>query len=149
MREFLTADIEGVEGIGAVGTMFEQILFRFGQFLTGLVLVKSVASVEYSGRLNGKEQIIVVLPVEERHQTLLSLEGLVDKQVLLIVPHGITQIDILHRPAVPLKFMDDDPSEILCIDGIVTAQGGSIVVEDDGLALVLTIVVTEIFYQGR
>ena len=32
--EFLAADVEGVECVGAVGAMFEEIFFLFGELFT-------------------------------------------------------------------------------------------------------------------
>ena len=40
LREFLAADVEGVEGIGAVGAVLEEVFFRLGLFLHGLVLAE-------------------------------------------------------------------------------------------------------------
>lgn len=42
--EFLAADVEGVECVGAVGVVFEEVFFRFGEFLARLVLAEAVAS---------------------------------------------------------------------------------------------------------
>jgi len=33
LGELLAADVEGVEGIGAIGAVLEQVLFRLGVFL--------------------------------------------------------------------------------------------------------------------
>ena len=95
LRELFAPNIECIEGISAIGTVFEEVFLGLGQLLAGLVFVEAVASVEYSGRLNGEDEIIVILTIEKRHETLLALEGLVDEQILLIVAHGVTQIDIL------------------------------------------------------
>ncbi len=32
-REFFTADVEGIESVGAVGAVFEQVFFALGKFL--------------------------------------------------------------------------------------------------------------------
>ena len=42
--ELLAADIEGVEGICAVGAVFDEVFFRFGLLLHGLVLAEAVTS---------------------------------------------------------------------------------------------------------
>ena len=131
LRELFAPNIECIEGICAIGTVFEEVFLGLGQLLAGLVFVEAVASVEYSGRLNGEDKIIVILTVEKRHQSLLALEGLVDEQVLLIVAHGVAQIDILDLPAVTFKLVDDYPPEILCIHGIVASERSCIVVEND------------------
>ena len=39
LGEFFTSDEQGIEGIRAIGTVFEQILFQFNQFLTPFILV--------------------------------------------------------------------------------------------------------------
>lgn len=44
LREFLTADIQCIESIRAVGTMLQQVLFRLRLFLHGLVFPEAVAS---------------------------------------------------------------------------------------------------------
>ena len=41
--ELLAADIEGVEGIGSVGTVFEKVFFGLRLLLHGLVLAEAVA----------------------------------------------------------------------------------------------------------
>ena len=43
LRELLAADIQRIEGIRAVGAVFQQILFGFWLLLHRLVLVESVA----------------------------------------------------------------------------------------------------------
>ena len=44
MWELLAAAIEGVEGISAVGTVFEKVFFGLRLFLHKLVLAEAVAS---------------------------------------------------------------------------------------------------------
>ena len=44
LREFLTADIQCIESICAIGTMLQQVLLRFRLFFHGLVLSEAVAS---------------------------------------------------------------------------------------------------------
>ena len=41
--ELLAADIERIEGIGAVGTVFEEVFFGLRLLLHGLVLAEAVA----------------------------------------------------------------------------------------------------------
>lgn len=48
-REFLRADVEGIESIGAVGAMFEEVFFGLGKFLAGLILAEAVATVGDTG----------------------------------------------------------------------------------------------------
>ena len=57
-----------------------------------------------------------------------------------MVLHWVADIDILHPPAVSLELVDDDPSEVLFIDGVVRAEGGGVVVEDDRLVLMVLVV---------
>lgn len=59
IRKFLRSDVEGIESVGAVGAVFEQVLFALGEFLThsssfyryssiyqfaGLILAEAVAT---------------------------------------------------------------------------------------------------------
>ena len=44
LRELLTADIQRVESIRAIGTVLQQVLFGFWLLLYRLVLVESVAA---------------------------------------------------------------------------------------------------------
>lgn len=53
--ELFTADVEGIESIGAVGAVFEAVFLGFGEFFTGFVLAESEASAAHSGRLYGKD----------------------------------------------------------------------------------------------
>ena len=75
--------------------MFEEIFFRLCQLFASFILVESVASACHPGSLNSENKVIVVLAVEERHEPLLPLKRLVDEQVLLIMPHRITKVDIM------------------------------------------------------
>lgn len=147
--ELLAADVEGIESIGAVGAVFEQVFFRFGEFLARLVLAEAVAPSAHSCRLDGKDKVGVVAAVEERHEALLASEALIDKQILLVVAHRVAEIDRFHLPAVAFKLVDDYPAEVLFVDGIVTAQCGSVVVEDDHLVLVGSVVVAEVVNKRR
>ena len=117
--EFLATDVEGVEGIGAVGAVFEEGFFRFGKYLSAFVLSETVAAAAHAGCLNGEDKVVVILAVEERHKALLAGKALVDEKVFLIVPHGIAEIDRLDSPAVAFKLMYDHPTEVLFVDGIV------------------------------
>ena len=42
--KLLAADIEGIEGIGAIGTVFEEVFFGLRLLFHGLVLAEAVAS---------------------------------------------------------------------------------------------------------
>ena len=61
-----------IKRIGAVGAVFEQILFRFVQLFTAFLLAETVATTHDTGCLDGKDKVIVVLMVEERHQPPLA-----------------------------------------------------------------------------
>ncbi len=56
-REFFGADVEGIEGVGAV---FEQVFFALCELFAGFVFTETVAASAYSGRLNGENQVLVV-----------------------------------------------------------------------------------------
>ena len=64
-----------------------------------------------------------------------------------MVLHRVADIDILHPPAVSLELVDDDPSEVLFIDGVVRAEGGGVVVEDDRLVLMVLVVGAKVRYE--
>ena len=42
--KLLAADIEGIEGISAIGTVFEEVFFGLQLLFHGLVLAEAVAS---------------------------------------------------------------------------------------------------------
>ena len=44
-REFLRANVEGIESVGAVGAVFEQGFLRLGELFAGLILAEAVATV--------------------------------------------------------------------------------------------------------
>ena len=84
--ELLAADIEDVEGIGAVGTVFEKVFFGLGLLLHRLVLAEAVA----------------------------------------------------------LELMDNHPMEVLVVHGIVRAKGCGIIVVDDHLVRVWSVIGAEV-----
>ena len=65
--ELLAADVEGVEGIGAVGTVFEKVFFGLRLLLHTFVLAEAVTTTLHSCGLDGEDKVIIVLAVEERH----------------------------------------------------------------------------------
>ncbi len=119
LGEFFTSDEQCIESISAIGTVFEKILFRLSQLLTGFILVKAITSSCHSSSLNSENQVIVILAIKERHEALFPSESLVDEQVFLIMPHRISEIDIIDSPSMAFKLMDDNPSEILLVHCIV------------------------------
>ena len=76
--ELLAADIEGIEGIGAVGTVFEKVFFGLWLLLHTFVLAEAVASSLHSCGLDGEDEVIVVLSVEVRYKVLLPDKALVE-----------------------------------------------------------------------
>lgn len=55
LREFFAPNVQGIKGIRAIGTVFEEVFFGLGKLLAGLVFVESVAPVQNPGRLNGED----------------------------------------------------------------------------------------------
>ena len=117
--KFLTAYVECIERVGAVGAVFEEVFFTLGKFFAAFVFAETVAAAAHAGCLNGEDKVVVVLAVEERHKALLAGKSLVDEKIFLVVPHGIAEIDCLDSPAVAFKLVDDYPTEVLFVDGIV------------------------------
>ena len=142
--ELFAADIEGVEGIGAVGTVFEKVFFGLRLLLHTFVFAEAVASSLHSCGLDGEDKIIVVLAVEVRHQALLSGKTLVDEKILFIMSHRVAEVHVNDLPAVAFKLMDYHPVEVLVVHGIVRAEGGGIIVVDDRLVRMWSIVGTEV-----
>lgn len=83
--KLLVADVERVEGIGFVGTVFEKIFFGLWLLFQTFVLAETVATPLHSCGLGGEDKVIVVLAVEVRHKALLPGKTLVDEKVLYIV----------------------------------------------------------------
>lgn len=119
LREFFATDVQRIECIRAVGTMFEEVFLRLWLFLHRLVLSESESAPFDTSRLNSEDKIIVILSVEERHEPLLSDERLVDEQIFLIMPHRITEVHVGDLPSVPLKLMNDHIAEVLVVHRIV------------------------------
>lgn len=138
--EFFAADIEGVEGIGAVGTMFEKVFFGLRLLFHRLVLAEAVASSLHSCGLDGEDKVIVVLSVEVRHEALLPGKALIDEKVFLIMSHRVTEVHVNDLPSVALKLMDYHPVEVLVVHGIVRAEGSGIIIVDDRLVRLWSIV---------
>lgn len=142
--ELFAADVESIEGIGAVGTMFEEVLLGLVIFLAGLVLAESVSSSLHSCRLDGEDKVIIVLTVEERHQALLPGKTLVDEKVLLVMAHWVAEVDIDDLPPVRLELFLYHIVEVLVIHGIVGAECGGIIIINDGLVGVVHVVGAEV-----
>ena len=63
--------------------------------------------------------------------------------------HRVSDVDGFDLPAVPFKFVGDNPAEVLLVDGIVRAESGSVVVKDHGLVAMLRIVAAEVVDECR
>ena len=104
--ELFAADIESVEGIGAVGTVFEKVFFGLRLLLHTFVLAEAVATTLHSCGLDGEDKIIVVLAVEVRHQALLPGKTLVDEKIFLIMSHRVAEIHVNDQQTMVLELID-------------------------------------------
>ena len=147
--EFFAADVEGVEGIGAVGTVFEKVFFGLRLLLHGFVLAEAVASSLHSCGLDGEYKVIVVLAVEVRHKALLLGKTLVDEKVFLIMSHRVAEVHVNDLPSVALELMYYHPVEVLVVHGIVRAEGSGIIVIDDRLVRMWCVVGAEVGDERR
>ena len=86
------ADVERVESIGAIGAVLEQVFLGLRELLARLVLAEAIPTGQHTGRLDGDEQGFVIIDIEVGSKSLLSRESGIDKQVLLVVPHGVTKV---------------------------------------------------------
>ncbi len=136
LGEFLGSDVEGVEGIGAVGAVFEEVFLGLRGFLHGLVFSEAVAASFYASRLNGENEVVIVLAVEERHQPLLPGKTLVDEEIFLIVPHRVAEVNVVDLTPVAFELVNDDIAEVLVIHCIVRTESGRVIIVDDRLVLV-------------
>ena len=143
------ADIERIEGIGAVGSVFERVFFGLRLLLHGLVLAEAVATSLHSCGLDGEDKVIVVLAVEVRHQSLLPSKALVDEKIFLVVSHRVAEVHVNDLPSVALKLMDYHPVEVLIVHGIVRAEGCGIIVVDDRLVRMRSVVGAEVSDERR
>ena len=149
IRELLTTNIQCVKSVSTICSMLQKRLFAFGQLLASLIFSETISAASDPGGLDCENEVIVVLSVEERHEALLSCEALVDEKVFLIVAHRVSDVDGFDLPAVTFKFVGDDPTEVLLVDGIVRAEGGSVVIKDHGLVAMLRIVAAEVVDECR
>ena len=115
LRKFLRSYIQRIKSIRPISTMLQQILLRFRQLLSTLILAEPITSTSNPCSLYSKDKVVIILPVEERHQPLFPCKSLVDEQVLLIMSHGIAKIHIYYLPTTAFKLVDDDPTEVLFV----------------------------------
>lgn len=149
VRELFASDVEGVESVCAVSAMLKQVFFGLCELFPTLIFTEAVAATNDSSRLDGEDEVIIVLAVEHRHEPLFTGKALVDEQVLLIVAHGVSQVDVLHLPAVPLKLVAHHPVEVLFVDGIVAAESSTVVVVNHDFTFMMDVVAAEVINQGR
>ena len=147
--ELLAADIERIEGIGAVGTVFEKVFFGLRLLLHGFVLAEAVASSLHSCGLDGEDKVIVVLAVEVWHKALLPGKALIDEKVFLIMSHRVAEVHVNDLPAVALELMYYHQMEVLVVHGIVRAEGCGIIVVDDRLVRLWSVVGVEVSDERR
>ena len=149
IREFLGTDVEGIKSVGAVCAVFEQVFLRLCKLFAGLILAEAVAATADARGLYGENQVLVVRAVEERHQALLTCEALVDEKILLVMVHRVSEVHGLDATAVPLELLNHVIVEVLVVDGIVRAEGRSIVIIDHGLVAVGGVIAAEVLDECR
>ena len=63
--------------------------------------------------------------------------------------HRVAEVHVNDLPAVALKLMDNHPMEVLVVHGIVRAKGCGIIVVDDHLVRVWSVIGAEIGDERR
>lgn len=144
IREVLATDIESVKGVCTIGTELETVILRFGEFLTGFVFMETVAADCHTGRLDGENKVIVILSVEIWRETVFALESPVDKMVLFLMAHRVAEWCSHYVPAMFTEFVNNSVPEVDGIDRIVGAKRGSVVIEYNGLTVVMGVIPTKI-----
>lgn len=86
---------EHIEGIRPIGTCFKLILLGLCQLLTSLVFLAIIDSC----RGNGDKQVRIVISIDEHLKITSATQHLIDKRILLDVPHRIAKVDISDSPA--------------------------------------------------
>ena len=119
--ELLTTYVEGVESVGAIGSVLEEVFFRLGKLFATLIFVETIATTSDARSLDSQDEVVIVLTVEERHQGLLPGKTLVDEKVLLVMAHWVAEVDINDLPPVRLELFLYHIVEVLVIHGIVGA----------------------------
>ena len=89
------------------------------------------------------------MAVEVRHKALLPGKTLVDEKIFLIVSHRVAEVHVNDLPSVALELMDYHPVEVLVVHGIVRAEGGGIIVVDDRLVWVWSVIGAEVGDERR
>ena len=80
------------------------------------------------------------MAVEVRHKALLPGKALIDEKILFIMSHRVAEVHANDLPAVAFKLMDYHPMEVLVVHGIVRAEGSGIIIVDDRLVRLWSIV---------
>ena len=80
---------------------------------------------------------------------MLSGKGIVDEKVLLVVVHRVSEVHGLDAPAVSLELLNHVIVEVLVVDGIVGAEGRSIVIVDHCLVAVRGVIAAEVLDECR
>ena len=80
------------------------------------------------------------------HQWQLDINRAVgtSRSRYIIVAHRVAEVHVNDLPVVALKLMDNHPMEVLVVHGIVRAKGGGIIVVDDRLVWVWSVVCAEV-----
>ena len=149
LRKLLTPNIQRIKSICAIGAMLQQVLLRFRILLCRLIFAKAISSTFHASRLNSKNQVIIILAIEVRHEPLFASKALVDEQVLFIMAHGVAKIYILHAPAMTFKLMHNYLVKVLVVHGIVRAKSSGIIVIDDTVVGMRRIVCAEVCKERR
>ena len=76
--EFLATDKESVESIGTIGAVLEGIFLGIGVFLSVLVFAEPESAATDTGTLQGENEVVVVLSIEERSEALFFSKGLIN-----------------------------------------------------------------------
>lgn len=138
-----TPDAESVKSIRPVGAVLKTVFLSLPEFLAALVL----ATVVDPGGLNRDEQVLVVLPVDHRHQLGLPGKHAVDKEMLDQMVHGGTDVDLGDKPSVRTESVDYDRPECLVIDRISPLLGGVVEIKDDTAVAVVAVIFAKIVYK--
>ena len=73
LRKLLTPNIQRIKSIRAIGAVLQQILLRFRILLCRLILSETVSTTFHASRLHRrKNEVIIILAVEVRHEPLLA-----------------------------------------------------------------------------
>ena len=80
------------------------------------------------------------------HQPLLGINRAVgtSRSRCIIVAHRAAEVHVNDLPAVALKLMDNHPMEVLVVHGIVRASGCGIIVVDDRLVRMRSVIGAEV-----